>query len=334
MGKQPYIPFYIGDYLKDTRVLPLAVRGAWVDLILFMWDAPVRGELLGTYEDFARLLSCTVQEAEFALNLLEAKKTADISKQGEQIRVCSRRMMKEASISVTRSRAGSDGGNTFIKRRNEPGFLYIMADLDQPRDFKIGVSIDPNKRIYGVRRDTGRQSLRIIWTQAVPDMSVVEDRILAEIGRPTNGWYQFESDPAAINSVSFALSKSQAKSKQTPEYEYEGENEGEIDFKYEYKPEFKNREELRLALFNDKQFTEAIAITHQGKDIQAAFNECYTHHSALPRPPQLLWEWKQKLNTWLTNKSPEKKTNGKQNSNLEHKRDLAESIREKYNGFN
>lgn len=110
MGKQPYIPFYIGDYLKDTRVLPLSVRGAWVDIILFMWDNPVRGELIGTVEEFSRMMSCEPKEAEFALNLLKQKKTADIDLLPDKTwKIVSRRMKADSELSKKRSIAGKNG---------------------------------------------------------------------------------------------------------------------------------------------------------------------------------------------------------------------------------
>lgn len=66
-------------------------------------------------------------------------------------------------------------------------------------------------------------------------------------------------------------------------------------------------------LFNDQIFVDQIQMTHKGKDIRAAFEECYTHHSNAPNPPRELWQWKQKLNTWLTIKGNSKQTkNGKQ----------------------
>lgn len=110
MSKQPYIPFYVGDYLKDTRVLPLSVRGAWVDLILFMWDNPVRGELIGTIDEVARMIGCDKDEARFALDLLKQKKTADIDllNTGE-FKIVSRRMKRDAEISATRSEVGKKG---------------------------------------------------------------------------------------------------------------------------------------------------------------------------------------------------------------------------------
>jgi hypothetical protein len=68
--KQPYIPLYTGDYLKDTRRLPLAARGAWVDLMIFMWDSKERGVLVGTMPEYAMMMSCTLDEANFAIGLL------------------------------------------------------------------------------------------------------------------------------------------------------------------------------------------------------------------------------------------------------------------------
>lgn len=110
MGRQPYIPFYVGDYLKDTRVLPLAVRGAWVDMIMFMWDNPVRGEIVGTIQEIARMIGCDQVEAEFALNLLKQKRTADIDllPTGEW-KIVSRKMKRDHDISEKRSLAGKNG---------------------------------------------------------------------------------------------------------------------------------------------------------------------------------------------------------------------------------
>lgn len=67
--------------------------------------------------------------------------------------------------------------------------------------------------------------------------------------------------------------------------------------------------EIFEKLFSDEIFISDLSSTHRGKDIKQAFEECYTHHSSGPSPPQELWEWKQKLNTWLTIKSNGKRTN-------------------------
>ena len=112
MAKQPYIPFYIGDYLKDTRILPLNVRGGWVDLILYMWDNPIKGELIGTHDDFDRLMACTKEECNLVIQTLNQKNIfayADLP--DGRMKIESRKIKKMVSISKTRKIAGMQGGN-------------------------------------------------------------------------------------------------------------------------------------------------------------------------------------------------------------------------------
>jgi uncharacterized protein YdaU (DUF1376 family) len=110
MGRQPYMPLYVGDYIKDTRILPLTVRGFWLDIILFMWDNPVRGEIIGTIEEVARMVGCSIDEARFALNLLQQKKTAEIVLlDSGEFHIVSRRMKRDSEISRIRSKVGKNG---------------------------------------------------------------------------------------------------------------------------------------------------------------------------------------------------------------------------------
>jgi len=89
------------------------------------------------------------------------------------------------------------------------------------------------------------------------------------------------------------------------------ENENENRNGVVIRNELKSKNEIFEELFTDDIFIEQLKITHKGKDLQSGFEECYTHHSNGPNPPKELWEWKQKLNTWLTIKS---KDNVKRNT--------------------
>jgi len=82
--------------------------------------------------------------------------------------------------------------------------------------------------------------------------------------------------------------------------ENEIENEKEVLLN---KIEPMSKLEVFDALFTDHRFLDDMQITHKGKDIQQAFEECYIHHINTDRPPQDLNEWRRKLNTWLTIKS-------------------------------
>lgn len=68
----------------------------------------------------------------------------------------------------------------------------------------------------------------------------------------------------------------------------------------------KDKGSISDEIFADQQFIESLTMTHKGKDIRQAWEECFTHHSNSPNPPQEVWQWRQKLNTWLTIKKVEK----------------------------
>lgn len=88
------------------------------------------------------------------------------------------------------------------------------------------------------------------------------------------------------------------------EDEIENEDEVVINNKKEL-----SKIEIMEGVLNDQIFIEGIQQAHKGKDLKQAFNECYIHHSNAPNPPNEIWLWKQKFNTWLTIKRPE--VNGK-----------------------
>ena len=110
MARQPYLPLYTGDYYKDTRKLPLAARGAWVDLMIFMWDSPRRGVIVHTMIEYAQMMSCTSEEADLVIGLLHEKGICDFEiAEKNQIKLICRRMVRDASLSKKRSKAGKKG---------------------------------------------------------------------------------------------------------------------------------------------------------------------------------------------------------------------------------
>lgn len=121
MAKQPYIQFYLGDYIKDTRVLPLNVKGGWVDLILAMWDNEPKGELIGTIEDFARIMNCSKDEANLVIQTLKQKKIFDYSDFGTsgEMKIASRKQKKMIELSKKRKDAGNQGGNPILVKQKD-----------------------------------------------------------------------------------------------------------------------------------------------------------------------------------------------------------------------
>jgi hypothetical protein len=141
MSKQPYIPLYTGDYLQDTRMLPLNVRGAWVELMIHMWRSKERGVIVGTMPEFAMMMGCQFEEANFAIGLLQQKSICDyeIMANGMLKLIC-RRMVREAKTSIERSEAGKAGVEArkakAIAKANE------QAKTKQNTDNDIGIKTD------------------------------------------------------------------------------------------------------------------------------------------------------------------------------------------------
>lgn len=121
MAKQPYIQFYLGDYIKDTRILPLNVKGGWVDLILAMWDNDIKGELTGAIDDFARVMNCDVAEAHLVIQTLKQKKIFDYRDIGDgHFTIISRKQKKMEKLSKIRKETGKSGGNpVLVKQLNK-----------------------------------------------------------------------------------------------------------------------------------------------------------------------------------------------------------------------
>ena len=95
MGKNPAFQWYPNDYLRDTRILSLPARGAWADMLNYMWYAPERGAITGTHEQISRMLSCSIAEIESVLNELNVTKVADVTNCNGIVTVINRRMHRE-----------------------------------------------------------------------------------------------------------------------------------------------------------------------------------------------------------------------------------------------
>lgn len=123
MSKRPYIQFYLGDYIKDTRILPLNVKGGWIDLILAMWENDPQGELTGCITDFARIMNCDIHEANLVIQTLKQKKIFNHYMISDDVfKIESRKQKKMLNLSKTRKETGGKGGNPALlnQKDNQP----------------------------------------------------------------------------------------------------------------------------------------------------------------------------------------------------------------------
>lgn len=110
MGRQPYIPVYIGDWEQDTNCLSIEAEGAWLKIVFKCWKN--KGIFLTDVDSCARLWK--VDRQKFASILLELKRN-DIGKIEERedgsILFISRRLVKHFEISAKKADSGSKGGS-------------------------------------------------------------------------------------------------------------------------------------------------------------------------------------------------------------------------------
>lgn len=100
MGKQPAFQFYPGDWMQDTRVLSLAAKGAWIDLLCAMWRSQTRGKLSLPWLGYARLIGASVEQTKAAINELIDMQICDFEEDSNadcngNVTLINRRMVRE-----------------------------------------------------------------------------------------------------------------------------------------------------------------------------------------------------------------------------------------------
>lgn len=88
--------FYPRDYLYDTRILTLEERGAWMDLLCFMWNAPERGKLIAHPQQLAQMVGLEWGNFQVILDALERKGVTQVSRLSNgDVTLVSRRMSRD-----------------------------------------------------------------------------------------------------------------------------------------------------------------------------------------------------------------------------------------------
>ncbi len=180
MGKAPAFQWYPNDYIRDTRILSLSARGAWSDMLNFMWYSEDRGILTGTYEQFARMLSCSVDEIKSILQELNVTKVADVTNGNEFVTVKNRRMVRdEKERKSTRMRVQ--------KHRNAKCNDISNDDVTPPSSSSSSSSSLKKESIKKEKIEFQQNhfinipaELKTKWEQIAPGISIASELIKAE----------------------------------------------------------------------------------------------------------------------------------------------------------
>lgn len=89
------MPFYPADWIRDTRVLTLEQRGAWIDIICILWESPTRGKASMMLSDWGQCLGLTEAEADLVIREIKRKNIANVTFNKIKITVSSRRIVRD-----------------------------------------------------------------------------------------------------------------------------------------------------------------------------------------------------------------------------------------------
>lgn len=124
MAKAPADQFYFSDYLRDTRSLSLAAKGAWMDCLCDMWFSVTRGTISKPVVGYARLFGCTVDQAKQVIDEIADLGIGDATTESNgNIKLTNRRMVREEyERELNRNRQArfreSNGNVTAMSREN------------------------------------------------------------------------------------------------------------------------------------------------------------------------------------------------------------------------
>lgn len=329
---QPYLPLYIQDVLTDEKLIECSAEahGVYFRLLCLLHKQETYGKikLKAKYKqnksnildndsnilDFAEMLQRQMpfdtKTIYRSLHELIEEKVLFI----EDDFLCQKRMIKDCDLSEKRAISGAMGGkksrNSGIKRYyNEPGYLYLVYDKDDSHAFKVGISAEPEKRIKGIMRKSGRNNLMFRRKWKVEDMGENEQLVLDYFDEIRDGeWIYGEFDIQELESqISQLLKQKQNKSKTKANSEYENEYENEN--KNEYKIEKEGKGGKRFKKPTVEEIKEYCEERKNGINAQSFFDH-YEARGWVPKGYTMqMKDWKAAVRTWEKNNS-NYKTNG------------------------
>jgi len=182
---QPYIPLYVQDVLTDEKLIECSAssHGVYLRLLCILHKQEEYGLIClkqkykQTDSKITNFASMIDKQMPFSEEIIRVA-LEELSSEGvitiEDDRLFQKRMVKDGQLSLLRAVQGKKGGSTVTKQYGTQGFLYFMSDGYTKH--KIGISKNPQNRLYRLRSDLGLpKHFDIIKTYSVSDMGKSED---------------------------------------------------------------------------------------------------------------------------------------------------------------
>lgn len=102
MADLPYMRFFPGDWLRDTRTLTASAKGAWIDLICAMWTSPEPGMISLRLSALGRLIGLTEERTAQVLDELSESGVCDREDDADgKITIRCRRVIRDYAEAVS-----------------------------------------------------------------------------------------------------------------------------------------------------------------------------------------------------------------------------------------
>jgi hypothetical protein len=236
---QPYLPLYVQDVLTDEKLILCSAEshGIYFRLLCILHKQEIYGKIIlkqkykqnkSKYENFAMLLcrQMPFEQKQIIDSLIELDEEKVITI--TETELCQKRMVYDGNLSLIRSETGKKGGSNVTKQYGKSGYLYLMSDGFEKN--KIGISVNPQNRLYRLRSDLKLpKHFDIVEQVSVKDMGKSEDYAQSFFKDCIDGeWLigKYEDLKIKFDLLKANLeAKPKAKSKANTEYEIEYENE-------------------------------------------------------------------------------------------------------------
>ena len=116
----PYSKFFWGDYLKDTRMLSLEAKGAWMDILCHLSQLDEPGEAGYKIQAWARLLGCSKRVARRVIDEIGEAGVGRVRKENEQIFVANSRIKNDFLKFLEKQTQASEAGKLGAEKRHNP----------------------------------------------------------------------------------------------------------------------------------------------------------------------------------------------------------------------
>lgn len=151
MSELPFMQLYVSDYLGDTRHLSCEQHGAYLLLLMTMWNA--RGSLPDDDAKLARVVCLSVKKwRSIKPDIIEFFHVADGVVTHPRL---TRELQKSERQSESRASAGAKGGSAKALKYNKVGLASAIAGpqhLPEPYRKEVSLRLDPTDKTERVSR--------------------------------------------------------------------------------------------------------------------------------------------------------------------------------------